>query len=148
MTNFDIMLTFPKLDTASKFEIKSPCTKEYNCIAWAAGEDDRWWWPDKSGDKYWPESIPRAEKLSAFVQAFESLDYVECNNGDLEDGFEKIAIYTKPAGTPAHAARQLSDGVWTSKLGNENDIIHHQVIGVEGTQYGKVAVFMKRPRLQ
>lgn len=99
---------FPHLHTEG-FTQTSPATHVYNCIAWAAGRDDAWWWPTEAPDVYWPEDVPRAETLEAFYQLFESLGYVRCAGGDLEAGFEKVALYVKD-GLPEHAARQLPDG--------------------------------------
>ena len=58
-------------------------------------------------------------------------------------GSKKIAIY-QSGGLPTHAARQLPDGQWTSKLGRNIDI-SHTLPGLEGPEYGQVAVFMRRP---
>ena len=55
-----------------------------------------------------------------------------CESGDLEVGFEKVAIYAQADGAPTHAARQLPDGTWTSKLGQEVDIGHTDLQGVSG----------------
>ena len=44
-------------------------------------------------------------------------------DGPLQDGYEKIAIYALD-GEPTHAARQLDTGRWTSKLGKHEDIEH------------------------
>ena len=43
-----IEAAFPALVGTGYF-VTSPATPEYNCIAWAAGETDRWWWPDPMG---------------------------------------------------------------------------------------------------
>ena len=66
-------------------------------------------------------------------------------DGSLEEGFEKVVIYVKGV-APTHAARQLSSGWWTSKLGREWDIVHKRVEDVEGAVYGQAAQFMRRPR--
>ena len=92
---------------------------------------------------YWPKDAPREVKLQAFIAAYAGLGYEVCSSGDLEPGFEKIALYAKPAGTPAHAARQLPNGKWTSKLGDEEDI-EHDLPGLECTRYGEVRQFMRR----
>jgi hypothetical protein len=60
----------------------------------------------------------------------------------LESGFEKIALYALE-GHPKHAARQLPDGAWSSKLGKYIDIAH-SLNGLEGTVYGQVVGFLKR----
>ena len=126
------------------FSITSPQTKAYNCIAWAAGETHRFWWPDEMKTKYWPKSVTRKPTIEAFIEAFATLGYSVCDNEAPENGFEKIAIFAKPFGTPTHAARELGNGRWTSKLGNEHDI-EHALRGLEGDRYGKVKIFMKRP---
>ncbi|HZO88142.1 MAG TPA: hypothetical protein VFB38_07355 [Chthonomonadaceae bacterium] len=65
--NEAIESTFPSLAT-SGYDITSPAAEDYNCIAWAAGETDRWWWPDPFSIGYWPEGVPRAETLEAFIR--------------------------------------------------------------------------------
>jgi hypothetical protein len=144
MDKLELMLTFPRLAPPATFEVTSKPTPAYNCIAWAAGETHRKWWPDKMKVDYWPKEVPREVTLAAFVSAYGTLGYEKCENGEPEPGYEKIAIYTKPAGTPAHAARQLPNGRWTSKLGREDDI-EHDLRGVECSQYGEARQFMRRP---
>ena|SRR5437879_4664187 len=134
---------FPHLSVEGFVET-SPATRVYNCIAWAVGRDDAWWWPAEGPDIHWPEGVPRMETVEAFWQLFESLGYVRCESGDLETGFEKVALYVKDR-FPEHAARQLPDGRWTSKLGKQIDI-SHQLAGLEGPAYGQVRGFMKRVR--
>jgi hypothetical protein len=134
--------TFPnsKIDP---FLLTSPQTTVYNCIAWAYGVIDRWFWPDSSGIYYWPNTVPRVENTDAFIKLFESIGYSVCDNGDLEDGFQKVAIYADNNGKPTHAARQLKNGLWTSKLGQSYDVTH-TIYSMSDGQYGNVAVFMKR----
>jgi len=141
----EIKLQFPEIK-AGQFEITSPRTKVYNCIAWAAGDDTRWWWPDQIN--YWPQNAPRKRTTEAFISMFQQLGYAACANADSDPEFEKIAIFTGPSGTPTHAARQESNGKWTSKLGNSNDIRHEliQVGGFRSNGYGNVAVIMQRKR--
>jgi hypothetical protein len=134
---------FPNL-AAEGFATTSPASRRYNCIAWAAGHDDVWWWPDRQLVCFWPDSAPRLETLDAFVATFATVGYESCPDGNMEVGFEKIAIY-QLGGLPTHAARQLPDGTWTSKLGRNIDITH-PLRGLEGSEYGQVAVYMRRPR--
>jgi hypothetical protein len=120
----------------------SPASTEYNCIAWAANRTDVAWWPDPLGVGYWPDGVPREETLEAFYLAFESIGYSRCDEGQMEIGFEKVALYAL-AGQPKHAARQLADGRWTSKLGKHIDI-SHALGGLEGEIYGQVVGYLKR----
>jgi hypothetical protein len=139
-----LMADFPGLAPPAQFEVTSPKTPLYNCTAWAAGETRRRWWPDRMKVDFWPKGVERVQTLAAFIAAYETLGYEACDSGDAEVGFEKVAIFLKPGGTPAHAARQLADGRWTSKLGNNQDITH-DLCGVECDCYGKVKQFMRRP---
>lgn len=131
---------FPRIRRA-KWSKTSEKSDQYNCIAHAACKSDRKWWP--SLFTYWPPGVPREETLQAFVAAFEALGYEVCANGDLEAEYEKVAIYSSYLGDPTHAARQLSDGSWSSKLGDEEDI-SHDLTGLEGGFYGNIAVFMRK----
>jgi hypothetical protein len=126
----------------SRYSVTSPQDDFYNCIAWAARETHRRWWPIGA---YWPISL-REETVACFILAFETLDYRVCLDGRLERGFEKVAIYSDSSNTPTHMARQLHSGVWTSKCGNLEDLEHENLDAVGGDPgYGSVVVFMKRP---
>ena len=48
--------------------------------------------------------------------------------------------------TRTHAARQLPNGKWTSKLGKAEDVEHESPEDVAGGVYGEVVQFMRRPR--
>jgi hypothetical protein len=125
------------------YEVKSIQTWRYNCIAFAADDPSLTWWPSPQEDVYWP--IERREvSLACFVEAFESIGYQKCEAG-LESGFEKVAIYMFE-GEPSHAAKQLPDGRWKSKLGGLEDIEHNTVKAVEDDCcYGRAVQYMKRP---
>jgi hypothetical protein len=133
---------FPYLDSEG-FTPTSPRNPRYNCIAWAAGQTARWWWPDPQGQAFWPAGVPRALTIAAFIATYQTLGFLPCPDGSLEAGFEKIAIYAL-GGAPTHAARQLTDGTWTSKLGRSVDL-STTLRGVEGRLYGSVCQFLKRP---
>jgi hypothetical protein len=47
---------FPGL-VGKEYQITSPRDEVYNCIAWAAGVTNDWWWPDKAGQGYWPPTF-------------------------------------------------------------------------------------------
>ncbi len=139
---------FPNLSEGNYLET-SPWDPTYNCIAHAAGDQNRWWWPSESFDSYWPAGVSREETVDAFVQAYATLGYSPSRNGLAEPGIEKIAIYAAVSFgkiTPTHAARQLPNGNWTSKLGTVEDIEHRTVDGVEGPVYGSAVIYLERPR--
>ena len=132
---------FPNL-TDENHDITSPPTIKYNCIAWAAKNTDRWWEPGR----HWPIESSRNEYgIGELVLAFQEIGYQECNDGLLESDFEKLALYAIGM-IYTHAARQLPDGHWTSKLGQLEDITHATPEAIYCTDYGEVVQYMKRAR--
>jgi hypothetical protein len=142
--DFQALVDFPYLAT-NGYKLTSSDTIDYNCVAWAAEDDENWWWPDAENIHYWPPNIPRKETLEAFQQAYQTLGYETCQNKAFEEGFQKIAIYADSNKVPKHVARQLSSGKWTSKLGQDEDIEHDNLQGLSGQPgYSEVACIMKR----
>lgn len=129
---------FPALKT-SKFEITSPQTNVYNCIAWAAEDDQNFLWPTLT----WPHGVSRKVTRASFIKMFAGHGYKVCKDGAPEAGYQKIVLYEDADGVPTHAARLLNDGYWTSKLGPYVDI-SHTLDGLNGDEYGAPAVFMRR----
>ena len=142
---------FPLLNS-SNYEKTSQRSMEYNCVAWAAGIDNKQIWPD-GGEGYeeepaicWPEDIPNEETVESFIAFFSSMDYVECDGPGLEPGFLKIAIFVNHRGCPTHVSRQLPSGRWTSKLGLDSvDIEHDGLDCIAIWLYGRATVFMRKP---
>jgi hypothetical protein len=133
---------FPNL-TGSDYEPDmSRATNRYNCIAWAAGNTTQKWWPDRFGIGYWPPNLVREETVAAFVRAYGTLGYVPCADSALEAGIEKIALFVERGGdgepAPTHAAIQLENGHWSSKLGDFEDITHFTLECLQGPLYGSV----------
>src|SRR5579863_6609036 len=139
---------FPDLKE-SEYVVRSRRSLRYNCIAWAADDNSRWWWPDPMGVGAWPRGVAREESLAAFQHAFAALGYRPCGlDISLEEGFEKVAIFVD-LGSPTHAAWQRPDGTWSSKMGQCEDIDHRRLdlfSGAPGKAYGGVRAIMKRRR--
>lgn len=109
------------------------------------GHATNWWWPELDVENgYWPTGIAHEVSLSAFVAVFATLGYLPTEGDALEPGWERIALFAIADGTPSHAARQLPNGRWTSKLGKLADI-EHELHDLTGTEYGAVVQIMKRP---
>ena len=73
-TGLELKKDFPNLNW-NTFDEKSRKTLRYNCIAFAAGDTLRRWWPNADG-AYWPsleEGVPQEETLQAFVAAYGTL---------------------------------------------------------------------------
>jgi hypothetical protein len=145
---------FPNLKE-SDYQKTSDDTEDYNCLAWAVNDDSKKWDPDELEQNYWPPGVPREVEIEAFRAAFRTKGFEDCDNALLEDGIEKLAIYATSNGKPTHAARQLENGKWTSKLGNCEDIEHETLDCLNGERtnwqgkiqcYGKPIGYMKRVR--
>ena len=123
----------------------SDATGDYNCIGWATGDNANWWEPDPLGLYHWPAGVQRVYSRQAYIEAFRTAGFELCDDPLREDGQEKIAIYTT-RGDPEHAARQLRNGNWTSKLGGYEDIEHINLDCLNGPLYGHHTTYMKRGR--
>jgi hypothetical protein len=146
---------FPELKNDESFFIEYGDDPDYNCIAWAALRDDVFWSPlplDKRPIQIngvsidWPFGVANDNKLSTLVEIFRKLKYLECSDGEYEEGFRKIALYGIDE-VWTHAARQINKGSnkgkWTSKLGSAFCIIHGSPKFLEGKNYGVVKQYMK-----
>ena len=142
---------FPKL-TPGTYAITSPAAESHNCIAFALGDETRWWWPAQGpavlgGPMYhWPSECPFDDSVAAFDCALASVGF-HCAKkrrwATVEIGVPKVAIYAM-SGRVKHAARQWSNGRWRSKMGAAHDI-EHELRAVEGPLYGTViAVYERR----
>lgn len=95
--------------------------------------------------------MPLDESITGFTDCFRLLGYEPCTNANFEFGYQKVAIYAYSNGIVAHMARQHFWGRgWLSKLGNLEDIVHHDLFAIEGStdprqeEYGQVAQILKR----
>ncbi|TDX84410.1 DUF7689 domain-containing protein [Epilithonimonas xixisoli] len=141
-------LSIPEHFPNTKIEpliITSPITNDYNCIAWAFGCSNLWFWPDSEGLYFWPKEIPRECTKEAFIKLYELIGYEVCFDESFEEGKEKVVIYLNSNEEPTHAAKQIDNNFWSSKLGPHNDV-SHSLFALEDGVYGNARIFMKRDR--
>ena len=152
----DLESKFPNLINTDWF-IKSPRDGRYKCVSWAACRTNVIWWPVDAfpvppPDAYWPDGVPRNETVDAFIQAFATLGYEQCNDSTFEFGFQKVAIYVGNDELVRHLSRQDFCGRgWLSKLGGLEDIFHPDLENVADSpslppeySYGQVKIILKR----
>ena len=132
---------FPTLKNVQEKKT-SDKTDHYNCIAWAFGRNTRRWWPN-TPQYYWPINVVGMTDMQAFEAWFTYDGWTQCGNAMKEDGFIKIVLYGKN-GSPKHAARQLPNGHWTSKLGSDIDL-YHSLSEMTGPAYGEIMKIYKKP---
>ena len=146
---------WPHLIIGENFEFTSPKKKGYNCVGYALGE------VNKDIDML---ALSKRFDLSPFGLSNEQLDhtingyiklitglygYEICDTSEAEDGFDKIVLFEGIDEDGdlnfLHMAKQLGNGIWTSKMGTFEDIEHLTPDAVNG-YYGKPKVFMKRKK--
>ena len=132
---------FPRL-AQEGYLITSQPDPRYNCIAYAAGDTSSWL--QHLPGYRWP-GAHRSHHADSLVQVFRSLGYQTCDDSSLQPEFQKVAIYAQDSAW-THAAIQLPDGAWRSKLGSEEDIQHASPESIAGEMYGSIHCFMRRPR--
>jgi len=145
MSKEEIEAAFPAL-RAGSYRLTSAATPRYNCVAWATGDDSRWWQPLPDEPWcYWLDGVPKDFTAESYVRLFEAQGFKSCESADPEDRWEKIAIYTVN-GEFSHVARQLEAGRWSGKLGEWEDIEHNMLSALEGAYYGFVSYILSRRR--
>jgi len=141
MTVGERLHIFPNLIDDS-FELTSEDTVEYNCAAWVVG------WKKKIIDSYsywWPEDIKRTHTVDSYAEVYKKyFGFDFCNNGDYEIGFDKIVLFADDDNMFKHAALRINEKLWTSKMGDYEDIEHGNLKSVSDGDYGKPVIFMKR----
>lgn len=146
-----LLQEFPLLKQDKDFKVTSKSTPNYNCIAWACNYNERWIQPPYLGRPnldcvlWWPPEVPEGLQIDCLIQLFELHGYCMCNSFEHEDGFRKVALFIDEQSKEwTHAARELSNGCWTSKLGEYHDIQHGSPYTIENESYGKVFCIMKK----
>jgi hypothetical protein len=142
--------------TRTLYRVVQPHTNRYNCIAYAAGDETRWWWPDPYGEYYWPPEAVREQTVDAFEGMFRLFEYSDLVHPESCFLTERVAIYYDRVGSPpdtwaempTHGARQMMNRRWRSKLGQWHMIEHSTLECLNGRfpAYGEPIKILARPR--
>ena len=97
---------------------------------------------------HWPDDVPRSRSISAYEMLIGKYDYADCGIDDrLEDGYEKVALFSDSSKIFTHICKQKDDGKWTSKLGEMIDVEHNSLRAFENSKYGLLHKIYKRTKL-
>lgn len=124
------------------YERTSPCTDEYNCLAFAAGDLCHWWEPGCLPPYYWP-LIQHDLTVPSFIEAFKTIGFSVVPDATPQPGMEIVAVFVDENDQVSHAAIQEEDGLWKSKCGDRFDIRH----SLDDLNFGKLKLFLTRPRI-
>lgn len=143
----ELQQSFPKL-TDNNHKRASKATARYNCLAFACGDERKWWEPRPGGRFHWPPSVRPNTSLATVAGIFIADGYRETNDRDAESGYLKVAIYVELDDIDTYSHVALSDGItWKSKLGKGQDIEHDSLDLLEGEtsdEYGIVAMILRK----
>ena len=131
---------FPNLANED-FETVGEPSELYNCIAFAAGDTSKWWWPD--GINYWPPWATGTNRIESLIEVFAGLGYEHCDHNDTEGGYQRVALY-EVDGEMKHAAMQMSNLRWRSKMGQGPVIEHDSPESLSAGICGSPTAFMRR----
>ena len=131
---------FPNL-SGEDFEILAQPSRRYNCIPYAAVDTTQLWWPN--GISYWPPWATVDNKIESLKELFAGLEYEQCQYSNAESGYQKVALY-EIQGKFQHAALQMPNRPWRSKMGQGPVIEHRSPESLSGEKYGHPVVYMRR----
>jgi len=134
-------VSFPYLRNEGFTVVDSP-SDTYNCISYAAGDTSQWW--AHVPGRYWLPSATRSDRIASLREVFTGLGYEQCDDSHIEDDYQKVALY-EIQGVWTHAAVQMPNGAWRSKMGEGPVIEHQSPESLAGGMYGNVHCFMRRP---
>jgi hypothetical protein len=143
MARDDIERDFPAL-IGAKYDLSDE-DFNYNCLAFALGDQKNWWEPPKGPGQYWPPGF--ADDVS--VQTVESIIKtrgftIEMMDTKAQPVTDAIAIYAE-GNEWTHFAK-FSAGSWSSKLGDGHDVSGVTLGHLEGSLYGRVVKILRRPK--
>lgn len=124
----------------------APATIRYNCMAWAMGLWDEWYWPSSEI----LDSKNEEEQTLYFCDELHDYGYVQCDEESamidlwaLFDEKGKFKKYTHMSVRNVSAKDKFLHGYdWESKLGSSERIFHPRY-SLEGNIYGKVVMHFK-----
>ena len=139
-SNYLSLVQFPN-SFIEPFVITSPETPQYNCVAWALGDIENWWEADE--DYLWLDTIEFDNNLSTMQSLFKHFGFEPIDKPNLNNGLEKVALFSDDGIYCTHVARQLSTKIWTSKLGISHDVTH-TLMALEKGIYGDVVMILQK----
>ena len=134
---------FTSLHEHANFEYTSEVDVNYNCLSWALSQNRVLFENEKWGA--WPWKDIPDDTADGWARFLERLGYTRCETSDFEPKIEKIAIFEN-GDKDLHACRQVSAGVWKSKLGDMGPDIDHTDLDCLKPVYGEVIFILMKNR--
>lgn len=114
---------------------------EYNCISHTLNINNDISWPFDNNN-YWPVSRDLTKESFDKFYEFHGFEKMNLLDFSYDSKYIKVALYTNK-GIPTHAAIQVDEFFWESKIG-ELGIIKHDLFEIEDNVYGEVAQIYRK----
>lgn len=114
---------------------------EYNCISHTLNINNDISWPFDNNN-YWPVSRNLTKESFDKFYEFHGFEKMNLLDFSYDSKYIKVALYTNK-GIPTHAAIQVDEFFWESKIG-ELGIIKHDLFEIEDNVYGEVAQIYRK----
>jgi hypothetical protein len=115
----------------------------YNCLAFALGDETHWWEPPKQPGQYWPPGFPDDTTISTVEAIIRCHGFTIELNAALTPQADAIAIYG--IGNEWTHFAKFTAGKWHSKLGEGHDVVGFALDDLEIPMYGNVIKILRRP---
>jgi hypothetical protein len=114
---------------------------EYNCISHTLNINNDISWPFDNNN-YWPVSRDLTKESFDKFYEFHGFEKMNLLDFSYDPKYIKVALYTNK-GIPTHAAIQVDEFFWESKIG-ELGIIKHDLFEIEDNVYGEVTQIYRK----
>lgn len=121
----------------------------YNCISHTLGIKDKWSWSyDKNEiyeydyDHYWPVRCELTKESFDDFYEYHGFEKIKLLDFSYNPKYTKVVLYTNN-GVPTHAAIQINEFFWESKIGMFG-ILRHDLFEIENDVYGEVTQIYRK----
>jgi hypothetical protein len=142
MAKADVEADFPALKSRD-YEL-SEQDFNFNCLAYALGDQTNWWEPPRGSGRYWPAGFPADVTIQTAESIIRTHGFTAELDAAIEPDTDAIAIYGQ-GHEWTHFAKFVQ-GVWSSKLGEGHDVVRFRLQDLEGSLYGRVVKVLSRPK--
>ena len=140
MAKEDVEADFPALKSGN-YEL-SDQDFNFNCLAYALGDQTNWWEPPRGSGRYWPAGFP----ADVTIQTAESIIRTHGFTAELDAAIEPDTDAMYGQGHECTHFAKFARGVWSSKLGEGHDAVRFRLQDLEGSLYGRAVRVLSRPK--
>ena len=142
MARSDIERDFPALK-GEEYELSGE-DFNYNCLAFALGDEGNWWEPPRGRGQYWPPGFPEDTTVRTVESIMRAHGFSVETDAKTWPDTDAVAIYAE--GEEWTHFAKFANAQWSCKLGEGHDVSGIRLEHLEGALYGRVVKILQRPR--